>query len=151
MAEEDATNETRMTFDETSLNGTWADIDIDIDSILPPELTHEEIRSVMKEIGYHSLMAFGRFASVIFGPVLWSICIAGAGLNLFVIMAEFLAAVSGASISIAAISINLIIRASSLLFLHDLLQSKYETLGNLQMTTVYIDYSAEERLQQVVQ
>ena len=106
-----------MHLDEELMNGSW------VDELMPPSLTHESFREMMESFGYDSLMAFGRVSKVLYGPVLWSICIAGAMMNFLVIVAELTSVVSAVSISIAAICICLTIRAANFLLLHDLQQS----------------------------
>ena len=103
------------------INSSWAD------QILPPSLTRESMYALLNGIGFNSLMAFGQVAKILYGPVLWSICIAGALMNLLVFFAELLTAASGVSISMAAISFILTMRAGQLLLLHDILKGKIRT------------------------
>ena len=100
------------------INGSWAD------QIFPPSLTRESMYGILNGMGFHSLMAFGQVAKILYGPVLWCIRISGALMNLLVIFAELLTAASGVSISMAAISFILTIRAGQLLLLHDILKGK---------------------------
>ena len=60
--------------------------------------------------------------ATLYGPVLWSICMAGIVLNIGVIVSCLFAKCSASSILLGVISFCWIAQASSLLFLHDIFQ-----------------------------
>ena len=65
-------------------------------------------------------------AKVVYGPILWPICIGGALLNAFAAVVQMRDNFSSQSISVAAVNLLLTLQAAASLFYHDETQGEID-------------------------
>ena len=100
-------------------------------------LTLDEFLAYLSFYGLEKIAGTISTMATLYGPVLWPICILSMAINLLVIIFSFFSKSSSSSIWVGAISLVSLIKAASLLYLHDFVQGNIFQIFDGETSVLY--------------
>ena len=105
-------------------NSSWGDLEH------PCQITMKEFQDFLELCGIENYIKFSFAAKIVCGPVLWTSCILGMALNVFIVLPNLISSPTSSSIAAAAIALLLMMRALTQLFRHYMLKGVCKTRPN---------------------
>ena len=101
-----------------------------------PQVSFEELTHLLS---LNEMKRISEAIEILLGPILWSVCIIGMVLNIAVLVSCLFAKCSASTIMLGVISFCWIIKASALLFLHDVFQGKQLNIQSVLQDATHLD------------
>ena len=90
----------------------------------PCQMTFEEFQNFLELYGIKNFVKYSISAKIVLGPILWTSCILGMALNVFIVLPHLISSPTSSTIPAAAIALLLMIKALTQLYLYYLHKSE---------------------------